>query len=200
VIWRRNGTGSDRSVQPSPTDAVDGKGRPTPSRKQAEAERKERLKASSSGESRKATASRTAAARTTRSSRAETRKRIIAGDESVLAPRDRGPERRYARDLVDERHTVGEYFLYIAIAILVLGLIRVGPIAVLAQGLLVLVVVALVVDSTLTYRRVTRAVAEKFPNSTVQSIGRYAMMRGMVTRRMRVPGPQVKRRARGTGR
>ena len=196
-MWRPGQAKAEQSASASSAENADGKGRPTPSRKQAEAERKERLKASSSGATRKGRASSAAA---TRAERSATRKRIVAGDERVLAPRDRGPEKRYARDLVDSRHTVGEYFLYIAIAILILGIVPVPALRLVANAFLVLVVLGLIVDSVLIRRRVTRAVATKFPDGDLDGIARYAMMRGMVTRRMRVPKPQVKRGSAGSGR
>jgi hypothetical protein len=193
VIWRRDKT-TNLPGTPSTDDGTEGKGRPTPSRKQAEAERKERLKAASSGSARSRAAAAAAARSGTKSgSKQDVRKRIIAGDERVLAERDRGPERRLARDLVDARHTVGEYFLYLAIFVLILGLIQIGPIQIASQILLPVIVLALVVDSVRIYRGVPAAVREKYPNGNLDGIARYAMMRGLVTRRMRVPGPQVTR-------
>ena len=179
-----------------PTDAsTNGKGRPTPSRKQAEAERKRIIKESAAGGSGRA--ARAAEAAANRAARSDKRKRIIAGEESALLARDRGPERRLARNLVDSRHTVGEYFLYLAILVLILGLIPVGPLVALSQLMLIGIVLALVVDSILIYRGVGRVVRERFPDGAVAGIGRYAMMRAMVTRRMRVPKPQVDRKRRG---
>ena len=192
VLFRKH---SAAPTSASPTDtSVDesGKGRATPSRKQAEAERKERLKATARGEN-KTKARTSGAASTTREARNEARKRVLAGDERALSPRDAGPERRYARDLVDSRHTVGEYFLYLAIAVLVIGLVRVPILQVLSQLLLVSIVLGLAVDSYRIHRSTTRALQAKFPTSDLSGVARYAVMRGMVTRRMRVPKPQVQR-------
>lgn len=130
----------------------------------------------------------------TRAQRAEQRKRAIEGDERALSARDRGPERRYARDLVDARHTVGENFLILAVFVLILGLIAVPVLQVLSQVLLVVIVAGLAIDSVLIHRSVGRAVAEKFPNGDTKGVARYAMMRAMVSRRMRVPKPQVQRK------
>ena len=40
------------------------------------------------------------------------------GDERHLPPRDRGPVRKYVRDIVDSRRSVAEYFLPLALVIL----------------------------------------------------------------------------------
>jgi len=192
VIWRRGTKTTEPTTELSTDDEAGGKGRPTPSRREAEAERKERLKATARGEN-KTKARTSGAASTTREARNEARKRVLAGDERALSARDRGPERRYARDLVDSRHTVGEYFLYLAIGVLVIGLIRVPILQVLSQLLLVSIVLGLAVDSYRIHRSTTRALQAKFPTSDLSGVARYAVMRGMVTRRMRVPKPQVKR-------
>ena len=46
---------------------------------------------------------------------------LRAGDERNLPPRDRGPVRRYVRDVVDARRSVAEFFLPFALVILVLS-------------------------------------------------------------------------------
>jgi hypothetical protein len=188
-MWRRGTKAAEPTVELSTEDETGGKGRPTPSRREAEAERKERLKATARGENK--AKGRSSASSTTREARHQARQRVLAGDEKALSARDRGPERRYARDLVDSRHTIGEYFLYLAIGVLVIGLIPAT--AVVSQVLLLGIVLALVIDSVRIHRRTSAALKAKFPTSDLSGVARYAVMRGMVTRRMRVPKPQVKR-------
>jgi hypothetical protein len=180
---RKKNDPTDAGSRASTPVTEGGKGRPTPSRKQAEAERKQRLKAAAEGD-RKAQRREAAAAR------AATRNRIVAGDEQVLAGRDRGPVRKLARNLVDERRTVGEYFLFLAIGVLVIGLVP--AFALFSQFLLIGVIFALVFDSYRTHRRVMGVIRERFPDEDLSGVGRYTVMRAMVTRRMRVPAPQVK--------
>lgn len=38
------------------------------------------------------------------------RERMLDGDEAYLLPRDKGPVRRYARDIVDSRRSALSYF------------------------------------------------------------------------------------------
>jgi Flp pilus assembly protein TadB len=194
ALFRKSSTDSASSAATDSTSDESGKGRATPSRKQAEAERRERLKATARGESTSRGRSSVSSA-TTREARNEARKRMLAGDERALSARDRGPERRFARDYVDSRHTVGEYFLYLAILVLVLGLVPALIFKILSEVLLVLIVIGLAVDSFRIYRGAGSALEAKFPTSDLKGVARYAVMRGMVTRRMRAPKPQVARGA-----
>ena len=79
------------------------KGRPTPSRKEAEAARKALLKGKA--------APRSGSSKDDRETRLRQRERMLAGDESALMARDRGPSRRFARNFVDARRNAGELFL-----------------------------------------------------------------------------------------
>ena len=45
------------------------------------------------------------------------RQAMLTGDERYYPARDQGPARRYARDFVDARYNVGEYFIFFAIAV-----------------------------------------------------------------------------------
>ncbi len=202
ALFRKSSAPSDST---SVSDDLDpsGKGRATPSRKQAEAERKERLKATARGEIKsraRGGASSGSGAATSREERKSVRQRMLEGDDRVLSARDRGPERRYARDLVDGRRTVGEFFLYIAFGILFISFVGIPILQVLSQVLLLATIVALACDSYRIHKLVDRAVREKFPNGNVDGVARYAMMRGISLRRMRVPKPQVSPSRRGSAR
>jgi hypothetical protein len=93
-----------------------GKGRPTPKRREAEMARKKRV---APPRNRKE-----AAALQRERMRAEREKRVSAmrtGDERYLPARDRGPVRRFVRDFVDSRRSVGEFLLPLLVTILVLS-------------------------------------------------------------------------------
>ena len=56
---------------------------------------------------------------------ARQREAMASGDERYLPVRDKGPVRRFARDYIDSRWCVAEFFLPMAVVILVLTMIRV---------------------------------------------------------------------------
>lgn len=109
-------------------------------------------------------------------------------------PRDRGPERGLARDVVDSRRTVGTWFFGGALLVLI-GSNPTMPAQVqLASNLLwVTLAVLVVADSILISRRVGKLVRERFPKTTQRMSGVYfyAVMRAMTFRRMRTPVPRV---------
>lgn len=82
---------------PSQPTASSGKGRPTPSRKEREAARKKPLIGDRSKEAKKAARAQLAA------KRAEAREGMLNGEERYLTVRDRGPQKKLARDMVDSR-------------------------------------------------------------------------------------------------
>jgi hypothetical protein len=127
---------------------------------------------------------------------ADRRARMMAGEEGYLLPRDRGPVRRYVRDVVDSRRNLLGLFMPIAFALVFIMIAVPVPEVQLAlsPGMMVLVVVMLV-DAVFLGRRVNRLVDAKFPKNTESGwrLGFYATSRASQLRRMRAPRPQVKR-------
>lgn len=129
-----------------------------------------------------------------RAERAEASAGMRAGDERYLLARDRGPERRLVRDIVDSRRTVGTWFFAGALIVLVGSSTKMpAQIQVAATLLWVLLAVGVVVDSVLISRKIKKLLAERFPKSTQRrgSLYLYGIMRGLTFRRMRVPKPQI---------
>ena len=52
---------------------------------------------------------------------AKQREALASGDERYLPARDKGPVRKFARDFVDSRYRVAEFFLPLAVVILVMS-------------------------------------------------------------------------------
>ncbi|MDO8107974.1 DUF3043 domain-containing protein [Isoptericola sp. b441] len=167
-----------------------GKGRPTPSRKEREAARKQPL----------VPKDRKLAARQAREASKRQRDReyeaLKTGDERFLPARDKGPQRRWVRDYVDARHNIGEWFLPFALfgfigmtlttTYPVVGLVMV---VVLYAGLLVAVV-----DAFVLARKLRAGLSAKFGEQRVQrGLRRYGLMRAYQLRRLRLPKPQVGR-------
>jgi hypothetical protein len=185
---------SRRSKSDSSADVLEetptvGKGRATPKRADRERERKERLKGSSDPRER---------ARQERQRRANERKErsegMMRGDERYLLPRDQGPRRKFIRDFVDGRFTASELFLPMAVVILVLGLFGSNQAEAASVSIWMLMVIFIIVDSMIWTTQLRRALRKRFPGEPRKRGDiSYAVMRGMLSRFLRTPKPQVKR-------
>lgn len=165
----------------------EGKGRPTPTRKEAESKRKVSSLAPVVTKDQKRASKALA-----RQSRIAQRAAYLRGDESALPARDRGPARRYVRNFVDSRRSTGEYFLPIIFVVLVLTLIPVPAVQIGAVALMYAVLVLAVIDGFFLSRKIRKAIAIKFPGTSTKGLGMYAWLRSTQMRRLRAPHPQVK--------
>ena len=110
----------DRGPAQQPRDPQAPKGRPTPKRSDAQTQRRALARCA---DDRKEAAKRQREAR--RADMARQREALACGDERYLPVRDKGPVRRFARDFVDSRFCIAEYFLPLAVIILILSMIQV---------------------------------------------------------------------------
>jgi hypothetical protein len=183
--------------KPSQTDSpkTGGKGRPTPKRRQAEAARKRPLGGAGSKPTTPLTKEQQKEAR--RKARERYDHAMRTGDERYLPERDKGPVRRYTRDWVDARRSVGEYMVFLALGSLI-GMMAVGSVVpqltLPVLALLYLMVFVLIGDAAVRGRRLKRALIEKFGQD---KLGRgdvwYGVNRSMQMRRSRMPHAQVQR-------
>jgi hypothetical protein len=101
----------------SESTAKVGKGRPTPESCEQEAARKRPLVPNDRKE----------AAKQARAKQAEARDRarvgMAAGDDRYLPTRDRGPQKKYVRDYVDARFSIGEVLIPVMFLVILLTLI-----------------------------------------------------------------------------
>ncbi|MGO4534101.1 DUF3043 domain-containing protein [Leifsonia sp. 2MCAF36] len=165
-----------------------GKGAPTPSRRQQEAARKRPLVPTDRKE----------AARTARAKQAEAREKarvgMAAGDDRYLTARDRGPQRRWVRDYVDARFSIGEFLIPVMLIVIVLTFLP-SP-ALQVYGLFALwgFFAIAVIDCVVLGFRIRRRIGDKFGKTKVErGLRWYAAMRAVQLRVMRLPKPQVKR-------
>jgi hypothetical protein len=114
------------------------------------------------------------------------------GEDWALPAKDKGPVRALARDYVDSRRGIGEYFMYIVFAMLILLFIRSKSTANLLTPILFTVLLVLAADGYLVRRRLSRLVAERLPGESTRGLTAYAVMRSMQIRRLRMPQPRVK--------
>ncbi|MEU5097177.1 DUF3043 domain-containing protein [Streptomyces sp. NPDC020996] len=171
-----------------PRDPQAPKGRPTPKRSEAQSQRRSVAKTSMT---RKDAARRQREER--RAALERQRQALAGGDERYLPARDKGPVRKFARDWVDSRFNVAEFFLPMAVVILVLSMVPVGSLQSVALLLWLVVVVMIVLDSILSGFRLKKRLAERFPDQGRRGAVAYALMRSLQMRRLRLPKPQVKR-------
>lgn len=125
--------------------------------------------------------------------RNEMRQMYLKGDERALPRRDKGPVRRFARDYVDARWSIAEFFLPLLMVVLLLTAMPSVNVKVFATLAMYVVVLISVLDGIWMGRQIKRVSAVKYPNESTKGIAMYAWMRSTQIRRLRTPAPQVKR-------
>jgi hypothetical protein len=169
-------------------ETVATKGRATPTRKEQEAARKQPLVPSD----------RRLAARQSREQLAEQRDRArvgqARGEEKYLQARDKGPQKRFVRDFVDARFSLGEALMPILVLVILSYFLplQYSSIALIAVWGVIILVVA---DGLYLGTRVSKGLADKFggKDKVEKGVRWYAFMRAIQLRPMRLPKPQVKR-------
>ena len=189
----RNSPTDPAPVEPEATPTV-GKGHPTPSRKEAEAHRKQTLKVSSDPKAAKKEAKARAA-----QERQAARTALLAGDESALPPRDSGPVKRFVRDFIDSRWAAAELFMPLALMVLVVGFLPWRSWGLLnAQGyismLWLVLTLFILVDTSVLLLRMNREIKKQWPaDADRKGATFYGLMRVLQIRRLRLPPPRVRR-------
>jgi hypothetical protein len=163
-----------------------GKGRPTPSRKEAEALRKARAKGP---------ADKKEAARLQRQRRgdanAKAREGMRTGDDRYLPARDKGPVRRFVRDYIDSRLCMAELLLPLLLFIMVSQAFAPK----LSAGLWSATLLLVTLDTMLLIYRLRRELSRRFAGREgrpVKGAVGYAVLRSIQLRWLRMPKAQVK--------
>ena len=109
----------------------------------------------------------------------------------ALNPRDRGPVRALARDYVDSKRRVSEYYMYILVLLLAAVFVRTPAAQAIISPVVLVLILVIVVDATLIRRSLNRLVAERLPGESTRGLTTYAVMRALQIRRFRVPAPRI---------
>ena len=177
-----------------------GKGRPTPKRSAAEANRYRTLTGSTtSGRGRpaatdtrrKLTPEEKAKARQDRTRQMQAMRR---GEDWALGPRDRGPAKKLARDYVDAHRRPMEFYMY-ALIVLVIALFAGRSNSALAsymQIFLLVIIAVIAVDAYFLRRAIMNVVHERLPAESTRGLALYSIMRALQLRRFRTPSPRLK--------
>ncbi|MEY9213105.1 DUF3043 domain-containing protein [Thermobifida halotolerans] len=115
-------------------------------------------------------------------------------EDRYIRPQDLGPARALARDYVDSRRTVSEFFLYFSLVIIALLFLPFQDVQLfVTYAVWPMMIITMVVEGFFTARRVKKLIAEHYPKETenVRGAGMYAVMRQMQIRRLRLPKPRV---------
>jgi hypothetical protein len=109
------------------------------------------------------------------------------------APRDRGPERKLVRDIVDSRRNAGVLFLLSAVVYFAGLLIPSVQIKAAITALWLTVLILLIVDSTVIGLRIRKLMRQRFPdsNESLRALIFYGATRATMIRRWRTPKPAV---------
>jgi hypothetical protein len=199
-----DGTTQDSPGAQSPDSPADtktrpaaqaGKGRPTPKRREAEAGRYTPIGGRAA---RRPSGPRTPEQKTqdkaqARAERIRKSEAMRRGDPSALLPKDRGPARALARDYVDSKRRISEYYMYVLLLLMVIlfTLGRAAKIQVYLDLFLLVLVVVLVADAMSIRRGLRRLMAERLPDESSTGLTRYAVFRAIQIRRFRMPLPRV---------
>ncbi|MET1044860.1 MAG: DUF3043 domain-containing protein [Microbacteriaceae bacterium] len=178
----------DADVDLTGGDSLVGKGQPTPSRKEREAARKRPLVPDDRKQASKESRAKMAEARE------KARLGMAAGDEKYLPARDKGPQKRYVRDYVDARTSIGEFMIPVMFLVIIVTFVPDPTVAVVAMLVLWVFFGLAVIDSIVLGLIVRKKLRAKFGEDKVErGVRWYAAMRSLQLRVMRLPKPQVKR-------
>ncbi|WP_052462631.1 DUF3043 domain-containing protein [Nigerium massiliense] len=168
----------ERPVEPTGHSGPAKKDHPTPTRREAEAARRQRLNPTLSKKEMKARE---------RASRVAQRQREY---QTV----DATPERQLVRDVVDSRFNIGEIAMPLLLVLMAVTFIPafLHYATWVIYGMYAFLIV-MVLDSVLLWRRIKRMLAERLPDRPRRGLGMYMFNRQMSFRRWRTPAPRVKR-------
>ena len=180
---------ADKSARPAAEAA---KGRPTPKRSEAERNRRQPITGSGS-RSRAPAAPRTPEEKTrARGERARKYEAMKQGESWALNPRDRGPARALARDYIDSKRRISEYYMYILVLLLAAVFLRNKTEQQYISPLILVLVVIILVDAQVIRRSLRKLIAERLPGESTRGLTMYAVMRALQIRRFRIPAPRVR--------
>jgi hypothetical protein len=172
--------------RPARSNVTAPKAGPTPKRREAQATRRGPYQAP---------ADRKAANRDSKErGRSERMRRSAAyqrGEQWALPAKDKGPVRALARDVVDSRRRISEYFLFVMIPIFVLIVVPQTAFRLIGDAVLVVFASIVIIEAYLVGGKVIRLAQERYPGESTRGVRRYAGYRAMQLRKVRIPKPRV---------
>jgi hypothetical protein len=189
-VFRRTKSEPETPAETGADDAsAQKKGRPTPSRREAEAANKARAKVP---RTRKEQAAARRLART--ESSGKMREAMKTGDDRYLPARDQGPVRKFIRDYIDSRFWILELMLPAMIVFLVFGYSGNDTLASYANLALPAMLLVVFVEGFRLRGKLRKELTTRFADDASSQKGAtmYAVMRALQVRFLRMPKPKVK--------
>jgi hypothetical protein len=168
--------------------STSGKGQATPTRKEREAANRRPLVVEKTKEGKKISKEQMAA------ERKAAREGMMRGEEKYLPLRDRGPQKKMARDIVDARFNLGEMILPAMFIFLIATTVDIYYVQLASLIVMWILFAGVVADALIVGRKVERELSAKFGYGKLErGLRWYAAMRSLQMRPMRMPKPQTKR-------
>ena len=180
TVTSNTGTGRPHATTP-------GKGRPTP--KRSEAERRRRQPFTAPRDRKEANRTYRDRQRQDRARRSEAMRR---GEEWAMPSRDKGPVKALARDYVDSRRRVSEFYMYGLLVLMVLLFVRTTAVQTIVPLVVLAAVVVMLVEGIFIGRQVRSLARRRLPGEDTRGVRLYAAMRALQIRQLRVPKPRIK--------
>lgn len=184
LFRRRTEAAPEPELKPDPTASTPAGGpakkdRPTPTRREAELARRQRL-----GRNLNSKEARREAARRARAERVR-----------LMNEREATPEKLLLRDYIDSRFNIGEFVLPALVVILALTFLNtVFPfVTYITTVLMYVFLLVAVIDVFLMWRGFKKVLAQRLPRASTRGLLMYGMNRCIQIRRFRIPPPRVKR-------
>ena len=116
------------------------------------------------------------------------------GEEKYLPAKDKGVQRRYIRDYVDARFSIGELMIPFLGLVIILTFIQSAIFTTIGTFALWAFLIVMALDCLWAGMKLKKIMAAKFGEDKIQGGYRwYIATRAVQLRRMRLPKPQVKR-------
>jgi DUF3043 family protein len=163
------------------------KGKPTPKRSEAEQRRRQSFGG--------APPSRRPAPRNRKEASQERSRRMEAmrkGEEWALPAKDRGAARALARDYVDSKWRVSEFYMYGLLVLMALLFVRSPAVQTTVPLVVLAAVVVMLIEGILLGYRVRALAQQRVPGESTRGIRLYAAMRALQIRQLRVPKPRIR--------
>ena len=172
------------------------KGRPTPKRNEAERGRRQGItgtpaRPGAKSGSARGSGGKGSGGKESREDRLRRNEAMRRGEEWALPTRDRGPVKALARDYVDSKRRISEYYMYVMIAVIIVLFVRAASVQLYAEPVALVLIVFVLVDAFFLRLGLKRLIEQRLPGKSVRGVALYAVFRALQIRRFRVPPPRV---------